>query len=368
MSAVEASSTATLPARPPFAWRGWLAAAIVVAVLAWSAQGTGFSFRALIQGLPEMRDYFRKLLPGGVVSERRIAVETRDQREFIPFRRAFEAARYTVFFDNGTKTATAVRGNKTVTARSPHVRPLGSGQPYVQDGRLFTEIQTFTREPGLNLSRSAGAVTIRTPEPWPLDYLPRITEKLLETIRMAFLASVFGSAFALPFALIGTRNLASRGVYAFGRSLLSLLRTIPDLVLATLLVSAFGIGPFAGVLALTAFTFGIVAKLLTDTIETVDPGPLEAIAATGGTRLQRAFFGVFPQVAPDYVAYTLYAFEINVRASAVVGLVGAGGIGVILNEAISLLRYGRVGLIIAITFVAVFVIDTVSTWIRSRLV
>lgn len=258
-------------AAPPFPWRGWLTAAVVFAVLVWSARGTGVNGRAFVEGLPKMTEYFQRLLPS----------------------------------------------------------------------------------PG---------------RPWPFEYLPKITERLLETIRMAFLASVIGSALALPFALVGTRNLASRTVYAVGRGFLSLLRTVPDLILATLLVAAFGIGPVAGVLALIVFTFGVVAKLLTDTVETIDPGPLEAITAAGGSRLQRAVFAVFPQVAPDYVAYTLYAFEINVRAGAVLGLVGAGGVGVVLNEAINLFRTGRVGLIIAITFAAVFVIDSLSTWLRSKLV
>jgi len=205
-------------------------------------------------------------------------------------------------------------------------------------------------------------------KPWPWEYLPTLSGALLETLRMSFLASVYGSALALPFMLLATRNLASPRVYAVGRVFLNFMRTVPEIIWGVLLVAAFGIGAFPGVISLTIFTFGIVAKLLGDTIETVDAGPKEAVQAAGGTRFQQARFSVFPQIAPDYVAYALYAFEINVRASVVLGLVGAGGIGVILREAISLFRYGRVGLIIAITFVAVLVIDTTSTFLRSKLV
>jgi phosphonate transport system permease protein len=205
--------------------------------------------------------------------------------------------------------------------------------------------------------------------PWPLDYLPEIRVRLLETIKIALAASFVGALLALPFALMGARNLAGTTLtYNLARGYLNLLRTIPDLVLATLLASAFGIGPFAGLLALIIFTFGVVAKLLSDTIETVDPGPMEAITAAGGTRLQRAVFAVVPQVAPDFVAYALYSFEINVRVAAVLGLVGAGGIGQILLRDIRFFRYGHVGLIIAATFLVVFLIDSASTWLRRRLV
>jgi phosphonate transport system permease protein len=261
-----------LPPKPPFPWRGWLAATKSAAILTWSAGGTGASLPAFVQGFPEMRAYFQKLLPS---AER----------------------------------------------------------------------------------------------PWPLDYLPQIRERLLETIKIALAATVIGSALSLPFALVGTRTLAaSRAVYNLGRGFLNLLRTIPDLVLAALLASAFGLGPLPGLLALIFFTFGVVAKLLSDTVETVDPGPMEAIAAAGGTRLQRAVFAVLPQVAPDYVAYALYAFEINVRVAAVLGLVGAGGIGQILYRDINFFKYSHVGLIIAATFAVVFVIDSLSTWLRSKLV
>lgn len=261
-----------LPPKPPFPWRGWLAAVIVAGILVWSAIETKAYPVAFVEGIPDMVDYFRRLMP--------------------------------------------------------------------------------SKE-----------------SPWPLDYLPTIQARMLETVKIALAASVIGSALALPFALIGARTLApGRWVYNFGRGLLNLVRTIPDLVLATLFAAAFGLGPLPGLLALIFFTFGVVAKLLCDTIETVDPGPMEAIAASGGTRLQRAVFAILPQVAPDYVAYTLYAFEINIRVAAVLGLVGAGGIGMILYRDINFFKYAHVGLIIAVTFAVVFVIDTFSTWLRSKLV
>ena len=205
--------------------------------------------------------------------------------------------------------------------------------------------------------------------PWPFDYLPQIFQRLLETIKMALAATIFGAVLALFFCLSGARNLAAgKIIYNVSRGLLNLVRTVPDLILATLFASAFGIGPLPGVLALFVVSFGLIAKLLADTLETIDPGPLEAITAAGGSRLERAVFAAFPQILPDFLAYTLYAFEVNVRSAAVLGLVGAGGIGMILQRDISFLDYSRVGLIIAAIFVTVLIIDTVSTTIRRRLV
>lgn len=205
-------------------------------------------------------------------------------------------------------------------------------------------------------------------KPWPTDALPEITRRLIETLRIATAASLFGAILALPLPLLASRTLAGKALYTVGRGVLNLVRSVPDLVLATLLAASFGIGPVAGFLALVIFSFGVVGKLLCDTVETIDPGPMEAIAAAGGTRFQQAFCAVFPQIGPDFVAYTLYSFEINVRAAAVLGVVGAGGIGMVLQSSLSLLQYTRVGLIILITFGVVFVIDSFSTWLRGKLV
>jgi phosphonate transport system permease protein len=206
-------------------------------------------------------------------------------------------------------------------------------------------------------------------KPWPLNYLPQITARILETLKIALAASFFGATVSVPFAMLSARNLAAgRIVYGIGRSFLNIIRTIPDLVLAALLASAFGIGPLPGVIALTIFTFGVVAKLLSDTIETIDPGPMEAITAAGGSPVEQAVFAVLPQVAPDFVAYALYAFEVNIRAAAFLGYVGAGGIGMILNRDVKFLNYARVGMIISAIFVMVLLIDTTSAYIRRKLV
>lgn len=206
--------------------------------------------------------------------------------------------------------------------------------------------------------------------PWPMDFITRqLISPLLETIRIALAASLLGAILALPIAFMAAKTVASSiWIYQITRTLLNLIRTIPDLVLAALLASAFGIGALPGFLALLIFSFGVVAKLLSDTIETIDRGPMDAVSTTGATRILQARHAVFPQIAPEFIAYTLYAFEINIRAATVLGLVGAGGIGMLLKTQIAFLNYTNVGIITAATFIAVLAIDTVSSVIRKRLI
>jgi phosphonate transport system permease protein len=128
------------------------------------------------------------------------------------------------------------------------------------------------------------------------------------------------------------------------------------------------IGPLAGILALILFNLGVIAKLLSETIDGVDVGPIEAARASGADRVETIRTAVYPQVLPNYVAFSLYVFELNIRASTVLGLVGAGGIGRLLNLQIGFFNYSNVGFIILELFLLVFVIELVSISLRRRLV
>jgi phosphonate transport system permease protein len=152
------------------------------------------------------------------------------------------------------------------------------------------------------------------------------------------------------------------------RGIMSLIRTVPDLFWALLFVAAVGIGPFAGAIALVFFSLGIMGKLLSETVDAVDPGPLEAARATGSSHFPAVRAAVLPQVLPNYVAYALYIFEINIRASVVIGLAGAGGIGRVLEAQRSFFRFDRVLAIVVLIFVLVFVIEQISVALRRRLV
>jgi phosphonate transport system permease protein len=205
------------------------------------------------------------------------------------------------------------------------------------------------------------------PPAW--DYADNIIKPLLETIQMAILGSFVGAILAFPVAF-GAASVFTKSKWIHGptRFILNIVRTIPALVLASLFVAVFGIGNFAGTLALSIFSFGLVSKMLYESIEAIDLGPIEAIVSSGGNQLEILKYAILPQVLPQYLSYTLYAFEVNVRAAAVLGYVGAGGIGQVYERALAWRQFDRVGMIVLISFVAVLLIDMMSSSIRRRLV
>ena len=200
-------------------------------------------------------------------------------------------------------------------------------------------------------------------------FVPQTVGPMLETFQMAVIATVVGCAVALPVSFLASRVTSPNGpTYAIDRSILSVVRAIPDILYALVFVASVGLGPIAGIMALIFFNIGVVAKLLSETIDGVDTGPIEAARATGANRLLTSRWSVLPQVLPNYVAYSLYTFELNIRASAVIGLVGAGGIGQLLNTERKFFNYDNVAVIVVELFVFVFVIELVSIWLRRRLV
>ena len=201
------------------------------------------------------------------------------------------------------------------------------------------------------------------------SFLPDTLGPLLETVQMAVIAAAVGCGIALPVSFLASRvTTPNTAAYLADRGLLSIVRAIPDLLYALIFVAAVGVGPLAGILALVFFNVGVVAKLLSETIDAVDTGPLEATRAAGANRLQTQRWAVLPQVLPNYVAYALYTFELNIRASTVIGLVGAGGLGVLLNTQRAFFRYDNLAVIIVELFILVFVIEFFSIWLRRRLV
>ncbi len=198
---------------------------------------------------------------------------------------------------------------------------------------------------------------------------PQLASPILETFRIAIVASVIGTSLAVPVAFMASKVTSyNTPIYLANKGFMNLIRTVPDLFWALLFVASLGIGPFGGALALTAFALAIMAKLFSETIDAVDPGPLEAAKSTGSKHLPAIRTSVMPQVLPNYVAYALYVFEINIRASVVLGLVGAGGIGRVLEAQRAFFRFDRVIAIVAVIFVIVFVIEQVSVALRRRLV
>jgi phosphonate transport system permease protein len=199
--------------------------------------------------------------------------------------------------------------------------------------------------------------------------LPEIWGPLLETLKIAYLATFFGTLIGLPLIFLASFNTTvNRPVMYVTRALLTVLRSIPDLLYAAILAPILTLGPLPGVVALTIFTMAVLAKLTSETVESVDPGPLEAIRAAGAGRNRIIVYGVLPQISATLTSYVLYIFEINVRASVVLGLVGAGGIGNLLTRYLSMFDYGGLGVLIIVVFVVVLAIDQLSVWARSRLI
>lgn len=217
-----------------------------------------------------------------------------------------------------------------------------------------------------NLGRAGNVIGRMLQPDW--SFLPSILPALQETVQMAIAGTALGTAAALPVSFLATTRVSgSRAVTAVVRGILNLIRTLPDVLVAALLVALISIGAFTGMLAVAIFTFGFISKLFYEAIDTIHSGPLESLAAVGATRPQIAVHAVLPQILPNVVSYTLYVLEINVRASIVLGMVGAGGIGVPLMSAMSLTRYDRVAVIVVAVFAVVLLIDTVSAWARRRL-
>ncbi len=204
--------------------------------------------------------------------------------------------------------------------------------------------------------------------PPDLSYMPQVWEPLFDTIKMSLLGSVIGSLLVIPFAVAASTNIVhSKVVIGLMRLLLSVIRTLPTIVCALIATYIFGLGTLAGTSAIAVFTFAYVGKILYEEIETVDMGPYEAMEAMGAGKIRSFVAAIVPQVLPSYLSNCLFCFEGNVRYASILGYVGAGGLGLILNEKIGWRMYPQVGMILIMLFATVFVIETISRAARRRL-
>ena len=187
-------------------------------------------------------------------------------------------------------------------------------------------------------------------------------------MQIALVGTTVAAVLAVPLALAAARNTAPRWLYYVTRSALNAFRAIDTLVYALFFVAAVGLGPFPGVLAVIVYTATVLAKLFSEAIEAMDPGPVEAVQAVGATRIQVLRWGVLPQLGPEFVSFTLYRFETNIRAAAVLGFVGGGGIGFYIQTYLRLLNYPAASTVLLVLVVMVMVVDFTSSRLRARLV
>jgi phosphonate transport system permease protein len=192
--------------------------------------------------------------------------------------------------------------------------------------------------------------------------------ELVVTLQIALWGTALAIVGSVPLALLAASNLTPWWIHQPVRRLLDACRSINEMVFALLFVVAVGLGPFAGVLALWVHTTGTLAKLFSEAVEAIDPQPVEGIRATGAHPIAEIVYGVIPQVLPLWISYALYRFEANVRSASVVGMVGAGGIGMVLWEMIRGFEYAQTAAVLLMLVVAVSAIDLVSARLRKRLI
>ena len=200
------------------------------------------------------------------------------------------------------------------------------------------------------------------------EFFPKVISPLIDTIKMSVLGTVIGCVLALPVAILSSSNInRSVPLVRFFRFILALIRTLPTLISALVCALIFSLGTFSGTVAIAIFTFGIVAKMLFESIETIDMGPFEAMEALGANKFQAFWSACVPQILPVYLSHSLYCFEMNIRASAILGYVGAGGLGITINERIGWRDYNSLGMVLLSLFVVVVAIDFFSEYLRKKL-
>ncbi|MES9971825.1 MAG: phosphonate ABC transporter, permease protein PhnE [Candidatus Thiodiazotropha sp.] len=201
----------------------------------------------------------------------------------------------------------------------------------------------------------------------PVGYLTKVLGKMWETIEMGFWGTVISVMISLPLGILSSRNYTPHKIiYTIARGWLSFHRAMPELIIALFLVLMYGFGPIAGVLALAIHTSGVLGKFFADEIENAPPGPQTALAASGANNMKVLRFAVFPHVLPAWIAYVQYIFERNIRTATVLGIVGAGGIGMELKGRWDLFDYSHVSTILLVIFITVVVLEMMSQRLRTK--
>lgn len=277
--------------------------AILLLLLGWSFSGAQVDFVALVKGAPQMADTLGRMLPPD-------------------FSRVFNPSEYNV--------------PKELSAPEL-LAPYGLGQ-------------------AKDALRAAW---------WNNTFPQTVVGATIQTIQMALAGTFLAMIAAFPFAFLAARNTSPHPtVYHVLKLVTNFFRTIPDFALALVLIAAIGLGPFAGTLALAFHTATVLIKLLSESIENIDEGVVEALKATGAGYMQTLSFAVVPQVMPAFISFLLYRFETNIRSAAVLGMIGAGGIGFIMNSDFRMFQYPQAAMTVAVLIVLVMGVDYLSARLR----
>lgn len=204
--------------------------------------------------------------------------------------------------------------------------------------------------------------------------LKEVLDAMFVTIFMALIATTIGTILAIPLSFLAASNITRKGwlgtgIYYIVRSLLNIIRSYEPMVLATIFAMIVGFGsPFAGVIALSITTAASLGKMFSESVESIDNGPIEAVTATGANKLQVVRYAVVPQIVPDFLSFTIYHWDINVRISTIIGFVGGGGIGYFLSQRINTLQYHQAGTALAAIIIVVWALDFMSSEVRKQLI
>ncbi len=285
-------------------------------------------------------------------------------------------------------TPGAVKGGQDVTFAGSGFAPNSTGPLTLEfsasRGRKISEVQTdangsfdLTFPWPESIAEGDYSVTLVMNTPtgrWlPSETLTLSASKMVETVLLALMGTAFGIAISIPLSFFGARNLMQGSVpgqvaYYVVRTIFNVGRSIEILILAVIMAVVVGIGPFAGVMAIVLHSIGAMGKLYSEALESIDPGPIEAVTATGASRFQTILYAVVPQVIPQFLAFTMYRWDTNVRMSTVIGLVGGGGIGFLLIQYINLLQWSQAATAIWLIAIVVMAMDYASAYVRARLV
>ncbi len=272
------------------------------------------------------------------------------------------------------------QGNLQISVIVPNAIPVGIDPNLPQEQRFYIRQERIVGGLGFDMSGCWAQMNnnnafVSTPGPG-YEFSVNgcfVLQGIYETLALAVMSTTFGTLLAIPFSFLAARNLMNanaftRAVYVVTRTLLNIVRSIESLIIAIIFVVIVGLGPFAGMLAVTVHTVAALAKLFSELIEGIDPGPIEAMQAVGANWLQIIRYGVIPQVVPPFTAFTIYRLEINVRASTIIGVVGGGGIGFFLVQWINLSDFRAVSAAFIAILIIVALMDQVSAAVRKRLI
>lgn len=370
-------------------WKNFLFIIIAVAALAYGWKVTQVDFVALVVNLPKSERIFIGLMQPDVIAR---VYETG----------AFQAPLQVGGVEAAGQSRTEIAGGGALVVSPSPVQPgqqltitvtgaaansdlnlllvdsVGTARPIRRNEKTDASggyTLSFALPPAVGLGTyQVRAETATATGGWRLsETFITALDKMIETVFLALMGTFFALVVSIPLSFLGARNLMQGSAFTWGiyyavRTLFNVLRSIETLILAVIMAVVVGLGPFAGVMAIVIHSIGAMGKLYSESIESIDPGPIEAITATGASRLQVVLYAVLPQVVPQFLSFTMYRWDINVRLSTVIGLVGGGGIGFILIQYINLLQWNQAATALWLIGIVVIVMDQASAIIREKLI